>query len=76
MEQNSKIEELQEQLKQANATITSQTSIIDQLKANLKEESENAKNISSKDWKGWLYGGIIGAFATKIIEIIISKLPL
>ncbi len=48
------------QLKQANDKLASQTLVIKQLKADLKEESEKAGKISSKDWKGYLISGIIG----------------
>lgn len=48
------------QLKQANDKLASQTLVIKQLKADLKEENEKAGKISSKDWKGYLISGIIG----------------
>lgn len=58
------------QLKQANDKIASQTLVIKQLKADLKEENDKANKISSKDWKSWIIGGIIGALVPIIIQII------
>lgn len=58
------------QLKQANDKISSQTLVIKQLKADLKEEGEMSGKISSKDWKGWIISAIIGALIPIIIQTI------
>ena len=80
---NEQILELQNQLKdskvqleQANDKLTSQTLVIKQLKADLKEESEKAGKISVKDLVLILIGAILGAVATELISFLSTKLPL
>lgn len=70
LELQNQLNESKIQLKQANDKIASQTLVIKQLKADLKEESEQSNKISSKDWKSWIVGGIIGALIPILVQII------
>jgi uncharacterized protein (DUF488 family) len=62
------------QLRQLNDKNSSQVLELKELKADLREESlknELAETkLSIKDWKGWIYGAILGALITEIFEII------
>lgn len=69
-----KLDESKMQLRQLNDKSASQMGEIKQLHADLKEESlkrELAENkLTLKDFKGWVWGGLIGAGAVEVIEII------
>ena len=76
LELQNQLKDSKVQLKQANDKLASQTLVIKQLKADLKEESEKAGKISVKDWMGYLISGIIGLVvgvaSTLIANAIIS----
>lgn len=76
LELQNQLKDSKVQLKQANDKLASQTLVIKQLKANLKEESEKAGKISIKDWVLILIGAILGAVATELIGFLFTKLPL
>lgn len=76
LELQNQLKDSKVQLKQANDKLASQTLVIKQLKADLKEESEKAGKISIKDWVLILIGAILGAVATELIGILFTKLPL
>lgn len=75
LELQNQLKNSQTQLKQANDKIASQTLVIKQLKSDLKEESEKASKISSKDWKSWIVSGFIGALIPIIIQAILKIIP-
>ena len=70
LELQNQLKDSKVQLKQANDKISSQTLVIKQLKADLKEEGEMSGKISSKDWKGWIISAIIRALIPIIIQTI------
>ena len=76
LELQNQLKDSKVQLKQANDKLASQTLVIKQLKADLKEESEKSGKISIKDWMGYLISGIIGLVvgvaSTLIANAIIS----
>lgn len=76
LELQNQLKDSKTQLKQANDKLASQTLVIKQLKADLKEESEKAGKISVKDWVLILIGAILGAVATELIGFLFTKLPL
>lgn len=76
LELQNQLKDSKVQLKQANDKLASQTLIIKQLKADLKEESEKAGKISIKDWVLILIGAILGAVTTELIGFLFTKLPL
>lgn len=76
LELQNQLKDSKVQLKQANNKLASQTLVIKQLKADLKEESEKAGKISTKDLILILIGAILGAVATELISFLSTKLPL
>lgn len=76
LELQNQLKDSKVQLKQANDKLASQTLVIKQLKADLKEESEKAGKISIKDWVLILIGAILGAVTTELIGFLFTKLPL
>lgn len=75
LELQNQLKDSKVQLKQANDKIASQTLVIKQLKADLKEESEKAGKVSTKDWKSWIISGFIGALIPIIIQAILKIIP-
>ena len=63
LELQNQLKDSKVQLKQANDKLASQTLVIKQLKADLKEESEKADKISSKDIMLAIITGFIGLLA-------------
>lgn len=76
IELQNQLEDSQVQLKRANDQISSQTLIIKQLKTDLKEESEKASKISTKDLILLLLGAILGAVSPELISFLSTRLPL
>lgn len=76
LELQNQLKDSKVQLKQANDKLASQTLVIKQLKADLKEQSEKAGKISVKDLVLILIGAILGAVATELISFLSTKLPL
>lgn len=76
LELQNQLKDSKVQLKQANDKLASQTLVIKQLKADLKEESEKAGKISSKDWKGYLISGIIGLVVGVVSALIANAIIL
>lgn len=76
LELQNQLKDSKVQLKQANDKIASQTLVIKQLKADLKDDSEKASKISVKDLILILIGAILGAVATELISFLSTKLPL
>lgn len=76
LELQNQLKDSKVQLKQANDKLASQTLVIKQLKADLKEESEKASKVSVKDLVLILIGAILGAVATELISFLSTKLPL
>lgn len=76
LELQNQLKDSKVQLKQANDKLASQTLVIKQLKADMKEESEKAGKISVKDLVLILIGAILGAVATELISFLSTKLPL
>lgn len=76
LELQNQLKDSKVQLKQANDKLASQTLVIKQLKADLKDESKKASKVSVKDLVLILIGAILGAVATELISFLSTKLPL